>query len=89
MAGSAADVARSLRDIVLPADVDERRLRLIGGKVFADGIPPNKTAWMHEEYVSGGHGSLCVHGDTPGAVGLARALREGLSAHSVPVAAFA
>jgi predicted amidohydrolase YtcJ len=63
MAGSAADVARSLRDIVLPADVDERRLRLIGGKVFADGIPPNKTAWMHEEYVSGGHGSLCVHGD--------------------------
>jgi 5-oxoprolinase (ATP-hydrolysing) subunit A len=33
--------------------------------------------------------SLCVHGDTPGAVGLARALRDGLSAHSVPVAAFA
>jgi UPF0271 protein len=33
--------------------------------------------------------SLCVHGDTPGAVELARALRDGLAAHSVPVAAFA
>lgn len=33
--------------------------------------------------------SLCVHGDTPGAVGLARALRAGLADHSVPVAAFA
>jgi UPF0271 protein len=33
--------------------------------------------------------SLCVHGDTPGAVDLARALRAGLAAHSVPVATFA
>jgi UPF0271 protein len=33
--------------------------------------------------------SLCVHGDTPGAVELARALRDGLAARSVPVAAFA
>lgn len=33
--------------------------------------------------------SLCVHGDTPGAVDLARALRQSLAGHSVPVAAFA
>jgi UPF0271 protein len=33
--------------------------------------------------------SLCVHGDTPGAVELARALRDGLAGHGVPVAAFA
>lgn len=32
--------------------------------------------------------SLCVHGDTPGAVELARALRDGLASHSVPVAPF-
>ena len=62
MAGSAAQIAQ-LREIVLPTDVDERRLPLIGGKLFADGIPPNKTAWMREDYVGGGHGSLCVHGD--------------------------
>jgi 5-oxoprolinase (ATP-hydrolysing) subunit A len=33
--------------------------------------------------------SLCVHGDTPGAVGLARELRAVLSARTVEVAAFA
>lgn len=33
--------------------------------------------------------SLCVHGDTPGAVGLAGALREGLADHAVQVGAFA
>jgi UPF0271 protein len=33
--------------------------------------------------------SLCVHGDTPGAVALARALREGLATRSVKVAPFA
>jgi UPF0271 protein len=33
--------------------------------------------------------SLCVHGDTPGAVDLARALRAGLASHSVPVGPFA
>ncbi len=34
-------------------------------------------------------GSLCVHGDTPGAVDLARELRAVLSARNVEVAAFA
>jgi UPF0271 protein len=34
-------------------------------------------------------GSLCVHGDTPGAVDLARELRAVLSARTVEVAAFA
>lgn len=33
--------------------------------------------------------SLCVHGDTPGAVGLARAVREGLQAAGVVLRAFA
>jgi UPF0271 protein len=32
--------------------------------------------------------SLCVHGDTPGAVALARALRELLAARAVPIGAF-
>lgn len=66
MSGSAADTAKSLSEMVLPRDVDPRRFRVIGAKIFADGIPPNKTAWMKNEYVSGGHGSLCVHGATDG-----------------------
>ncbi|MFJ9781171.1 LamB/YcsF family protein [Amycolatopsis sp. NPDC101161] len=32
--------------------------------------------------------SLCVHGDTPGAVDLARRIREGLTAADVPLTAF-
>jgi predicted amidohydrolase YtcJ len=63
MAGSSKETAKNLADLVLPTEVDSQRLRVLGGKVFADGIPPNKTAWMKEEYVGGGFGSLCVHGD--------------------------
>ncbi|NRQ31149.1 amidohydrolase family protein [Nonomuraea sp. NN258] len=44
--------------------VDPRVLRVLGVKVFADGIPPSETAWMREAYPSGGHGSLCTHGGT-------------------------
>jgi 5-oxoprolinase (ATP-hydrolysing) subunit A len=33
--------------------------------------------------------SICVHGDTPGAVGIARAVRDALAAAGVGVAAFA
>ncbi|WP_217146044.1 amidohydrolase family protein, partial [Streptomyces sp. AC627_RSS907] len=66
MGGSAADVTTGLRGLALPRDVDERRLAAIGVKVFADGVPPNETAWMHEPYPGGGHGALCVHGADAG-----------------------
>ncbi|MBA8824370.1 lactam utilization protein B [Saccharopolyspora lacisalsi] len=33
--------------------------------------------------------SICVHGDSPGAVAAARAVREGLEADGVELAAFA
>ena len=39
-------------------------LRIAGVKLFADGIPPAKTAWMHEEYVGGGNGKLSLPGKT-------------------------
>lgn len=43
---------------------DPRFLRVIGVKMLSDGIPPNKTAWMHDEYIGGGHGGLTVPGET-------------------------
>ena len=64
MTGSAAEMRRHLADLRLPADVDPRIMRLAGAKIFGDGIPPNKTAWMYEEYAGGATGSLCVHGDS-------------------------
>ena len=50
-----------------PADgtPDPRMFQVVGTKLFADGIPPNRTAWMHDEYVGGGgRGSLTVAGET-------------------------
>jgi 5-oxoprolinase (ATP-hydrolysing) subunit A len=63
-----------------PAVVAERGWRIATGAAIeaADGSPLALDV-----------DSLCVHGDTPGAVDLARALRAGLAAHSVPAAAFA
>ncbi|MVO90555.1 amidohydrolase family protein [Streptomyces sp. p1417] len=66
MGGSAADVTLGLEGLAVPDDVDAARLAVIGVKVFADGVPPNETAWMHEPYPGGGHGGLCVHGADAG-----------------------
>ncbi|MEV8638511.1 amidohydrolase, partial [Streptosporangium sp. NPDC051023] len=63
--GSADDLVAGLDGLGVPEDVDPDRLSVIGVKIFADGVPPNETAWMHEAYGSaGGYGSLCVHGAT-------------------------
>ncbi|MFI8320047.1 amidohydrolase [Streptomyces sp. NPDC085529] len=66
MASTSAEFARNLDalDASDPAGgADPRRLAVHGVKIFADGIVPNKTAWMHEPYVGGGCGSLCVGGE--------------------------
>ncbi|MCD7438413.1 amidohydrolase [Streptomyces lincolnensis] len=65
MGGSAADVREGLAKLSRPESADPRLLRAIGVKIFADGVPPNRTAWMNEPYADGGHGALCVHGATP------------------------
>ncbi|GAA3833549.1 amidohydrolase [Streptomyces phyllanthi] len=65
MGGSADDLRKGLAELSRPESADPRVLRAIGVKIFADGVPPNRTAWMKEPYAEGGHGALCVHGDTP------------------------
>ncbi|MFF6865617.1 amidohydrolase [Streptomyces ardesiacus] len=64
MASTAEEFARALTALVECGDTDPRRLAIHGVKIFADGIVPNRTAWMHEPYVGGGCGSLCVGGAT-------------------------
>ncbi|MEU3448880.1 amidohydrolase [Streptomyces thermolilacinus] len=71
MAGTAEEFARTLdaldesgRRGATGEAADPRRLAIHGVKIFADGIVPNKTSWMHEPYVGGGCGALCVGGDT-------------------------
>ncbi|GHB47694.1 amidohydrolase [Streptomyces viridiviolaceus] len=63
MASTAEEFVEAL-DGIDTAVSDPRRLNVLGVKLFADGIVPNKTAWMHEPYTGGGCGSLCVGGDT-------------------------
>ncbi|MFF4656229.1 amidohydrolase [Streptomyces sp. NPDC001381] len=65
MGGSADEVRTGLAELRRPESADPRLLRAIGVKIFADGVPPNRTAWMNEPYTDGGHGALCVHGDSP------------------------
>jgi predicted amidohydrolase YtcJ len=65
MGGSADDVRKGLAELRRPESADPRRLRAIGVKIFGDGVPPNRTAWMSEPYPEGGHGALCVHGESP------------------------
>ncbi|MFE0102899.1 amidohydrolase [Streptomyces sp. NPDC059009] len=67
MASTAEEFARTLSTLSALgqcADADPRRLAIHGVKIFADGIVPNKTAWMHEPYIGGGCGSLCVGGES-------------------------
>jgi predicted amidohydrolase YtcJ len=65
MGGSADDVRKGLAELRRPKSADPRLLNAIGVKIFADGVPPNRTAWLNEPYPEGGHGALCVHGATP------------------------
>ncbi|WP_223205788.1 amidohydrolase [Streptomyces xanthii] len=62
MASSAEEFVRSLAALGDRGETDPRRLAIHGVKIFADGIVPNKTSWMHEPYVDGGCGALCVGG---------------------------
>ncbi len=59
------DFRRGLEGLEIPGDIDEKWLRFPGIKIFADGIPLNKTGWLMEEYEpgsGGGYGSLVVGG---------------------------
>ncbi|MFC6885191.1 MULTISPECIES: amidohydrolase [Actinomadura] len=65
-ASSEAAFLKGLRSFVPPRDVPGR-FRVAGVKIFADGIPPMRTAWTDRPYTGGGgHGSLLVDGASDG-----------------------
>ncbi|MFF5406316.1 amidohydrolase [Streptomyces misionensis] len=94
MASTAEEFARAVDGlggpggIAEPGSADPRRLAILGVKIFADGIVPNKTAWMHEPYTGGGCGSLCVGGadDAERAAGIDAMIRHAHAAgHQIGV----
>ncbi|WP_173426356.1 amidohydrolase [Amycolatopsis orientalis] len=58
---SLADFERGLATPVPLAD--PLWLTVPGVKIFADGIPPMRSAWTHHCYADGSHGALLVDGD--------------------------
>lgn len=73
---TARDVPGAPFEPAVSGGADPRRLAIHGVKVFADGVVPNKTAWMREPYV--GCGSLCVGGrsDTERSAEIAAIIRH-------------
>jgi predicted amidohydrolase YtcJ len=59
------------------AGCDPRWLNVLGLKIFADGIPPMRNAYMSEPYPEGGHGELLTEG---GEAGLRAMIRAGHAA---------
>ena len=63
--GSVEQFERMLARYPRPQVFDERLLALRAVKIFADGIPPNRTAWVYEPYADlGGTGELVLAGAT-------------------------
>jgi predicted amidohydrolase YtcJ len=56
------DLKRNIEAFKVPGDVDKAWLNFPGIKIFADGIPPTMTAWMNEDYLTGGHGTSVIPG---------------------------
>jgi predicted amidohydrolase YtcJ len=61
---SLKDLQKGISYLGIHSGFGSEWLRIAGVKMFADGIPPSKTAWMHEEYIGGGSGSLVLPGET-------------------------
>ena len=59
-----ATLSNAIASYQPPDDIDPRILRVAGVKIFADGIPRQRTAWMHRPYLDGTNGSLTIGGAT-------------------------
>ncbi len=64
MSRSVEEFTENLGALSFPAYRDPRMVNVVGVKVMADGIPPNRTSWMHEPFVGGGCGGLTVGGES-------------------------
>ena len=59
-----ADLQQALPNLGFHSHFGSEKLKIGGIKIFADGIPPNRTAWVSTEYLGGGNGSLVIPGSS-------------------------
>ena len=61
---SLKDFEKSIPEIGIHSGFGDEWLKIGGIKLFADGIPQTKTAWLGQDYPDGGNGSLVLPGAT-------------------------
>ncbi len=61
---SLADFEKSIPVVGIHSGFGDEWLKIGGIKLFADGVPQTKTAWLHEDYPDGGNGGLVMPGAT-------------------------
>jgi len=64
LGGAYKEIKTALKEVGTAANFGNEWVKIGGIKLFGDGIPPTKTAWLYDSYPDGTHGSLVVPGDT-------------------------
>jgi predicted amidohydrolase YtcJ len=62
LGGTLADMKEAMKYVGTTTGFGNQWLRIGGVKIFGDGIPPAKTAWVYDAYPDGSHGGLVVPG---------------------------
>jgi len=64
LGGAYKEISTALKEVGAGTNFGNEWVKIGGVKLFGDGIPPTKTAWVFEPYPDGTYGSLVVPGDT-------------------------
>ncbi|MDI9619346.1 MAG: amidohydrolase [Candidatus Nezhaarchaeota archaeon] len=62
--GTLEDIDNVARWVGAATTLGDEHVKIVGVKIWAEGIPPTKTAWMWEPYLDGSNGFLTVPGNT-------------------------
>jgi predicted amidohydrolase YtcJ len=64
LGGAYKEIKTALEQVGTATNFGNEWIKIGGIKLFGDGIPPTKTAWMYNPYSDGSHASLVVPGNT-------------------------
>ena len=64
LGGAYKEIKTALKEVGTATNFGNEWVKVGGIKLFADGVPPSKTAWLFSPYPDGTYGSLVIPGDT-------------------------